>query len=227
MSCKLKTVPLHSKSAQVKGTVFFASTNQSSCSLKPLQTAAGVDLELSCGFFHDMLMIYRTGRVYPLLFFLFHSSSHDFDLLTCIEKGLIKSSLISKICLHFFLSVQNLYLFLAQPNCLVHLDLSGTDCTVDSVCIQHPRCSLSTHQHLISYFKAGFKPEKRQHRALNMNQLPHKNNVSSAESQDLWGQNKRNMSLLMNNTTAVLHEKHKTTLFHGFVYVLTVISVWI
>ncbi|XP_047446464.1 capping protein, Arp2/3 and myosin-I linker protein 3 isoform X2 [Mugil cephalus] len=25
----------------------------------------------------------------------------------------------------------NLYLFLAQPNCLVHLDLSGTDCTVD------------------------------------------------------------------------------------------------
>lgn len=29
--------------------------------------------------------------------------------------------------------MQNLYLFLAQPNCLVHLDLSGTDCTVDSV----------------------------------------------------------------------------------------------
>ncbi|XP_071348027.1 capping protein, Arp2/3 and myosin-I linker protein 3 isoform X2 [Trachinotus anak] len=27
----------------------------------------------------------------------------------------------------------NLYLFLAQPNCLVHLDLSGTDCTVDSL----------------------------------------------------------------------------------------------
>ncbi|KAF3858625.1 hypothetical protein F7725_011826, partial [Dissostichus mawsoni] len=26
----------------------------------------------------------------------------------------------------------NLYMFLAQPNCLVHLDLSGTDCTVDS-----------------------------------------------------------------------------------------------
>ncbi|KAL0966343.1 hypothetical protein UPYG_G00294110 [Umbra pygmaea] len=25
----------------------------------------------------------------------------------------------------------NMYLFLAQPNCLVHLDLSGTDCTVD------------------------------------------------------------------------------------------------
>ncbi|XP_041752440.1 capping protein, Arp2/3 and myosin-I linker protein 3 isoform X1 [Coregonus clupeaformis] len=27
----------------------------------------------------------------------------------------------------------NMYLFLAQPNCLVHLDLSGTDCTVDSL----------------------------------------------------------------------------------------------
>ncbi|XP_048867473.1 capping protein, Arp2/3 and myosin-I linker protein 3 isoform X2 [Brienomyrus brachyistius] len=27
----------------------------------------------------------------------------------------------------------NLYLFLAQPNCLVHLDLSGTDCLVDSL----------------------------------------------------------------------------------------------
>ncbi|XP_031415425.1 capping protein, Arp2/3 and myosin-I linker protein 3 isoform X3 [Clupea harengus] len=27
----------------------------------------------------------------------------------------------------------NLYLFLAQPNCLVHLDLSGTDCVVDTL----------------------------------------------------------------------------------------------
>uniref|UniRef100_A0A4W5NWD7 Capping protein regulator and myosin 1 linker 3 n=1 Tax=Hucho hucho TaxID=62062 RepID=A0A4W5NWD7_9TELE len=27
----------------------------------------------------------------------------------------------------------NMYLFLAQTNCLVHLDLSGTDCTVDSL----------------------------------------------------------------------------------------------
>ncbi|XP_060785870.1 capping protein, Arp2/3 and myosin-I linker protein 3 isoform X2 [Neoarius graeffei] len=27
----------------------------------------------------------------------------------------------------------NLYLFLAQPNCLVHLDLSGTDCAVESL----------------------------------------------------------------------------------------------
>ncbi|MGH0126498.1 UNVERIFIED_CONTAM: hypothetical protein FKN15_048815 [Acipenser sinensis] len=28
----------------------------------------------------------------------------------------------------------NLYLFLAQPNCLVHLDLSGTDCAIDTLC---------------------------------------------------------------------------------------------
>lgn len=34
-----------------------------------------------------------------------------------------------------FLSPQNLYLFLSQPNCLVHLDLSGTDCSVDSVSV--------------------------------------------------------------------------------------------
>lgn len=34
-----------------------------------------------------------------------------------------------------FLSLQNLYLFLSQPNCLVHLDLSGTDCPVDSVSV--------------------------------------------------------------------------------------------
>lgn len=32
-------------------------------------------------------------------------------------------------------SLQNLYLFLSQPNCLVHLDLSGTDCSVDSVSV--------------------------------------------------------------------------------------------
>uniref|UniRef100_A0A669EXS2 Capping protein, Arp2/3 and myosin-I linker protein 3 n=1 Tax=Oreochromis niloticus TaxID=8128 RepID=A0A669EXS2_ORENI len=29
--------------------------------------------------------------------------------------------------------IDNLYLFLSQPNCLVHLDLSGTDCCVDSL----------------------------------------------------------------------------------------------
>lgn len=41
------------------------------------------------------------------------------------------------------LPAQNLYLFLAQPNCLVHLDLSGTDCTVDSVGV--PPLSLTLH----------------------------------------------------------------------------------
>uniref|UniRef100_A0A8C1YLC5 Capping protein regulator and myosin 1 linker 3 n=1 Tax=Cyprinus carpio TaxID=7962 RepID=A0A8C1YLC5_CYPCA len=35
--------------------------------------------------------------------------------------------------LSVYLPLSNLYLFLAQPNCLVHLDLSGTDCTVDSL----------------------------------------------------------------------------------------------
>uniref|UniRef100_A0A3B3DCP0 CARMIL pleckstrin homology domain-containing protein n=1 Tax=Oryzias melastigma TaxID=30732 RepID=A0A3B3DCP0_ORYME len=30
-------------------------------------------------------------------------------------------------------SRRNLYVFLSQPNCLVHLDLSGTDCCVDSL----------------------------------------------------------------------------------------------
>lgn len=35
---------------------------------------------------------------------------------------------------------QNLYLFLSQPNCLVHLDLSGTDCSVDSVSVNSPVC---------------------------------------------------------------------------------------
>lgn len=83
----------------------------------------------------------------------------------------------------FFLRVQNLYLFLAQPNCLVHLDLSGTDCTVDSVCIQRLCLSLSTHHRLIASFNMGLSPETWKRRALNMNQLPRKNNVSSAESQ--------------------------------------------
>lgn len=35
----------------------------------------------------------------------------------------------------FAVPLQNLYLFLSQPNCLVHLDLSGTDCSVDSVSV--------------------------------------------------------------------------------------------
>lgn len=38
-------------------------------------------------------------------------------------------------CPLLFCCLQNLYLFLSQPNCLVHLDLSGTDCSVDSVSV--------------------------------------------------------------------------------------------
>lgn len=94
------------------------------------------------------------------------------------------------------LPLQNLYLFLAQPNCLVHLDLSWTDCTVDSVCIQRPSLTPPS---------------------------PPRGAVSSAESQSPPGQNKRNTSQLMNNRTAGSHEKHKTAPFHGFVYIATVI----
>uniref|UniRef100_A0A672N9Z8 CARMIL pleckstrin homology domain-containing protein n=1 Tax=Sinocyclocheilus grahami TaxID=75366 RepID=A0A672N9Z8_SINGR len=49
---------------------------------------------------------------------------------TCIKVSLFLLYL-SLPLLSVYLS--NLYLFLAQPNCLVHLDLSGTDCTVDSL----------------------------------------------------------------------------------------------
>ncbi|XP_010766125.1 leucine-rich repeat-containing protein 16B-like [Notothenia coriiceps] len=59
----------------------------------------------------------------------------------------------------------NLYLFLAQPNCLVHLDLSGTDCTVDSDRIQAKKQ------------KVGF--------VLNKNRSPHKNNANSQSSSEL------------------------------------------
>lgn len=83
----------------------------------------------------------------------------------------------------FFLPAQNLYLFLAQPNCLVHLDLSGTDCTVDSVCIRRLCRSLSTHHRPVASFKRGFGQERRKRGALNMNQLLRQNRVSSAESQ--------------------------------------------
>uniref|UniRef100_A0A3Q2DWB2 Capping protein regulator and myosin 1 linker 3 n=1 Tax=Cyprinodon variegatus TaxID=28743 RepID=A0A3Q2DWB2_CYPVA len=44
----------------------------------------------------------------------------------------------------------NLYLFLAQPNCLVHLDLSGTDCTVDLV------SPFSSAKHSLSLFISFF-----------------------------------------------------------------------
>uniref|UniRef100_A0A672NFB1 CARMIL C-terminal domain-containing protein n=1 Tax=Sinocyclocheilus grahami TaxID=75366 RepID=A0A672NFB1_SINGR len=51
---------------------------------------------------------------------------------TCIKVSLFLLYL-SLPLLSVYLSAFNLYLFLAQPNCLVHLDLSGTDCTVDSL----------------------------------------------------------------------------------------------
>ncbi|CAF97723.1 unnamed protein product, partial [Tetraodon nigroviridis] len=62
--------------------------------------------------------------------------------LVSLSQALCSSDDYSNSLLHLDLSknpgvlsgddATNLYLFLAQPNCLVHLDLSGTDCTVDS-----------------------------------------------------------------------------------------------
>uniref|UniRef100_A0A3B3SCB0 Capping protein regulator and myosin 1 linker 3 n=1 Tax=Paramormyrops kingsleyae TaxID=1676925 RepID=A0A3B3SCB0_9TELE len=61
----------------------------------------------------------------------------------CLSQALSSSDDYSNSLLHLDLSknpgvlsgedATNLYLFLAQPNCLVHLDLSGTDCLVDSL----------------------------------------------------------------------------------------------
>uniref|UniRef100_A0A672KJQ2 Leucine-rich repeat-containing protein 16B-like n=1 Tax=Sinocyclocheilus grahami TaxID=75366 RepID=A0A672KJQ2_SINGR len=61
---------------------------------------------------------------------------------TSLSQALCSSDDYSNSLLHLDLSknpgilsgedATNLYLFLAQPNCLVHLDLSGTDCTIDS-----------------------------------------------------------------------------------------------
>uniref|UniRef100_A0AAQ5ZK43 CARMIL C-terminal domain-containing protein n=1 Tax=Amphiprion ocellaris TaxID=80972 RepID=A0AAQ5ZK43_AMPOC len=53
-----------------------------------------------------------------------------FEMLTCVCTWFILAFSKRRLLL---LLMQNLYLFLAQPNCLVHLDLSGTDCTVDSL----------------------------------------------------------------------------------------------
>ncbi|KAM7410361.1 hypothetical protein PAMA_001685 [Pampus argenteus] len=59
-----------------------------------------------------------------------------------LSQALCSSDEYSNSLLHLDLSknpgvlsgedASNLYLFLSQPNCLVHLDLSGTDCSVDS-----------------------------------------------------------------------------------------------
>uniref|UniRef100_A0AAX7U4G7 CARMIL C-terminal domain-containing protein n=1 Tax=Astatotilapia calliptera TaxID=8154 RepID=A0AAX7U4G7_ASTCA len=58
-----------------------------------------------------------------------------------LSQALCSSDEYSNSLLHLDLSKNpgvlsgedNLYLFLSQPNCLVHLDLSGTDCCVDSL----------------------------------------------------------------------------------------------
>ncbi|XP_039985226.1 capping protein, Arp2/3 and myosin-I linker protein 3-like isoform X2 [Xiphias gladius] len=60
-----------------------------------------------------------------------------------LSQALCSSDEYSNSLLHLDLSknpgvlsgedASNLYLFLSQPNCLVHLDLSGTDCPVDSL----------------------------------------------------------------------------------------------
>uniref|UniRef100_H3DJT8 Capping protein regulator and myosin 1 linker 3 n=1 Tax=Tetraodon nigroviridis TaxID=99883 RepID=H3DJT8_TETNG len=61
----------------------------------------------------------------------------------CLSQALCSTDEYSSSLLHLDLSrnpgvlsgedASNLYLFLSQPNCLVHLDLSGTDCSVDSL----------------------------------------------------------------------------------------------
>ncbi|CAJ1060013.1 capping protein%2C Arp2/3 and myosin-I linker protein 3-like isoform X2 [Xyrichtys novacula] len=63
--------------------------------------------------------------------------------LVSLSQALCSSDEYSNSLLHLDLSknpgvlsgedASNLYLFLSQPNCLVHLDLSGTDCCVDSL----------------------------------------------------------------------------------------------
>ncbi|KAM9849366.1 capping protein, Arp2/3 and myosin-I linker protein 3-like [Aulostomus maculatus] len=63
--------------------------------------------------------------------------------LVSLSQALCSSDEYSSSLLHLDLSknpgmlsgedASNLYLFLSQPNCLVHLDLSGTDCSVDSL----------------------------------------------------------------------------------------------
>uniref|UniRef100_A0A7N6BXB0 Capping protein regulator and myosin 1 linker 3 n=1 Tax=Anabas testudineus TaxID=64144 RepID=A0A7N6BXB0_ANATE len=68
------------------------------------------------------------------------SKSSSLEEITLENAGL-KSDEYSNSLLHLDLSKNpgilsgedNLYLFLSQPNCLVHLDLSGTDCSVDSL----------------------------------------------------------------------------------------------
>uniref|UniRef100_A0AAV2KSD6 Leucine-rich repeat-containing protein 16B-like n=1 Tax=Knipowitschia caucasica TaxID=637954 RepID=A0AAV2KSD6_KNICA len=63
--------------------------------------------------------------------------------MACLSQALSSTEEYSNSLLHLDLSknpgvlsgedCSSLYLFLSQPNCLVHLDLSGTDCCVDSL----------------------------------------------------------------------------------------------
>uniref|UniRef100_A0A671U0K3 CARMIL C-terminal domain-containing protein n=1 Tax=Sparus aurata TaxID=8175 RepID=A0A671U0K3_SPAAU len=71
-------------------------------------------------------------------------NSLDNQGVVSLSQALCSSDEYSNSLLHLDLSKNpgvlsgedNLYLFLSQPNCLVHLDLSGTDCSVDSVACQ-------------------------------------------------------------------------------------------
>ncbi|KAF3691182.1 Capping protein, Arp2/3 and myosin-I linker protein 3 [Channa argus] len=70
-------------------------------------------------------------------------NSLDNQGVVSLSQALCSSDEYSNSLLHLDLSknpgvlsgedASNLYLFLSQPNCLVHLDLSGTDCSVDSL----------------------------------------------------------------------------------------------
>ncbi|TNM87511.1 hypothetical protein fugu_005732 [Takifugu bimaculatus] len=70
-------------------------------------------------------------------------NSLDNQGVVSLSQALCSTDAYSNSLLHLDLSrnpgvlsgedASNLYLFLSQPNCLVHLDLSGTDCSVDSL----------------------------------------------------------------------------------------------
>lgn len=127
--------------------------------------------------------------------------------------------------LFLFLScspVQNLYLFLAQPNCLVHLDLSGTDCTVDSVCTH---CLCTSHHPPIcvrSHFWDGSRAKKQKgvaswirmaHRTQTLLPQLTRSFSPSSSLHEAWVKAIRslystNVYLLMNYTNDPLYEEH-------------------
>ncbi|KAG8003446.1 Capping protein [Nibea albiflora] len=83
-----------------------------------------------------------------------------------LSQALCSSDEYSNSLLHLDLSknpgvlsgedASNLYLFLSQPNCLVHLDLSGTDCSVDS-----SSSLISSLLRLLSFISCFFPPSNR------------------------------------------------------------------